>query len=119
MQNSIYIKLSLILFSAQLLSLNGFSQAKPKNGSGAFSTGKYRNLFKEYGHSDKDINKKLEATFQQLFYGDTAHATAFDAGRNENGPLIYVSDVPHYDIRTEGMSYGMMIAVQMNKNVHQ
>lgn len=115
MQNSAYFKLSLILLATQLFSATGFSQPQLKNGSGAYATGKYRNLFKEYGHGDKDINKKLESTFQQLFYGDTAHATAFVAGKNENGQLMYVSDVPHYDIRTEGMSYGMMIAVQMNK----
>ncbi|MGZ3754558.1 MAG: glycosyl hydrolase family 8 [Mucilaginibacter sp.] len=88
---------------------------KPDDGAGAYKTKKYRNFFKEYGHSDREIHEKLENGFQQLFHGDTAHATAFDAGKNENGPLMYVSDVPHYDIRTEGMSYGMMIAVQMNK----
>jgi len=89
--------------------------AKLNDGSGEYKTKKYRNFFKEYGHSDKEINDKLEASFHSLFYGDTAHATAFEAGKNENGPLMYVSDVPHYDIRTEGMSYGMMICVQMNK----
>ncbi len=88
---------------------------KLNDGKGAYKTKKYRNLFKEDGHSDKEIHNKIDAAFHQLFYGDTAHATAFDAGKNENGPLMYVSDVPHYDIRTEGMSYGMMIAVQLNK----
>ena len=85
------------------------------DGAGYYKTKKYHNFFKDYGHTDKEANSKTEAAFRQLFYGDTAHAVAFDAGRNENGPLMYVSDVPHYDIRTEGMSYGMMICVQMNK----
>jgi oligosaccharide reducing-end xylanase len=86
------------------------------NQKGAFYTGKYRDLFLEDGHSQKEITTKNETAFQQLFHGDSAtQAVYFTAGKNENGPLAYVSDVLHYDVRSEGMSYGMMIAVQMNK----
>ncbi|WP_448701384.1 glycosyl hydrolase family 8 [Mucilaginibacter sp. AW1-3] len=86
------------------------------NGNGAFASGKYRNLFKERGHTDKEITKKIEKAYQQLFFGDPeTQAIYFPAGRNEQGELAYISDVPHNDIRTEGMSYGMMIAVQLNK----
>jgi oligosaccharide reducing-end xylanase len=86
------------------------------NKKGAFYTGKYRNLFLEDGHSQKEITAKNEAAFQQLFHGDSAtQAVYFTAGKNENGALAYVSDVLHHDVRSEGMSYGMMIAVQMNK----
>ena len=35
------------------------------------------------------------------------------AGSNANGPLMYVTDWANHDVRTEGMSYGMMIAVQL------
>lgn len=92
------------------------AQTKTTDGAGAYATGQYRNLFKEQGHSEKEITKKIDAAFNQLFHGDTAkQAVYFEAGKNENGPLAYVSDVPHHDIRTEGMSYGMMIAVQLNK----
>ncbi|RYE28206.1 MAG: glycoside hydrolase [Sphingobacteriaceae bacterium] len=87
-----------------------------KNGSGAFATGKYRNLFKEQGHSEKEISAKITNGFNQLFYGDTAtQAIYFPVEKNVNGPMAYITDVPHFDIRTEGMSYGMMIAVQLNK----
>ncbi|MCR8560032.1 glycoside hydrolase [Mucilaginibacter sp. BJC16-A38] len=59
---------------------------------------------------------KIQAGFNQLFFGDPeSQAIYFPSGKNENGPLAYVSDVPHNDIRTEGMSYGMMIAVQLNR----
>lgn len=107
----------LLAFCIALLALTRVAaqDVKLNDGNGEFKTKKYRNFFKEYGHSDKEIKDKLEGAFQSLFYGDTAHVTAFDAGKNENGPLMYVSDVPHYDIRTEGMSYGMMICVQMDK----
>jgi oligosaccharide reducing-end xylanase len=92
------------------------STVKQENGSGAFATGKYRNLFLENGHSQKEISKKIEVVYQQFFHGDSASQTVcFPAGRNANGPMMYVSDVLHHDIRSEGISYGMMIAVQMNK----
>jgi oligosaccharide reducing-end xylanase len=86
------------------------------NGSGAYSTGIYPNLFKERGHSKKEIDGKITRAFNQLFFGNPdSEAVYFPAGTNENGPLAYVSDVPHHDIRSEGMSYGMMIAVQLNR----
>jgi oligosaccharide reducing-end xylanase len=85
------------------------------NGSGAFASGKYRNLFKENGHPEKEIIKKINSAFDQLFHGDSAQTVYFEAGKNEKGPLAYVSDVMHHDVRSEGMSYGMMICVQMDK----
>jgi len=88
----------------------------PEDGTGAYAAGKYRNLFAEDGHSKKEIAAKIEAAYQQLFHGDKqTQAIAFDAGKNENGPLMYVTDWANHDIRTEGMSYGMMITVQLDK----
>jgi oligosaccharide reducing-end xylanase len=96
--------------------LNGACGQKEKNPEGAFYTGKYRNLFLENGHSEKEISARIETAFQQLFHGDSAtQSVYFEAGRNENGPLAYVSDVLHNDVRSEGISYGMMIAVQMDR----
>jgi oligosaccharide reducing-end xylanase len=86
------------------------------NGAGAFATGHYRNLFAENGHTQPDIQNKIDSAFQQLFHGDpTNQAVFYYAGTNANGPLAYVTDIKHHDVRTEGLSYGMMIAVQMNK----
>jgi oligosaccharide reducing-end xylanase len=90
--------------------------AQPGDGSGAYSTGKYRNLFAEGGHSEREIRAKIDAAYQQLFHGDPQpQAIAFAAGGNENGPLMYITDWANHDARTEGMSYGMMIAVQLDK----
>jgi oligosaccharide reducing-end xylanase len=92
------------------------SHAQPGDGSGAFATGKYRNLFAEDGHSQREIRTKVDAAYQQLFHGDAqTQAIVFAAGSNANGPLMYVTDWANHDARTEGMSYGMMIAVQLNK----
>jgi oligosaccharide reducing-end xylanase len=87
-----------------------------KETEGAFYTGKYRNLFAENGHAKEEIMAKNETAFQQLFHGDSAsQAVYFKAGSNQNGPMANVCDVLHNDVRSEGISYGMMIAVQMNK----
>jgi len=92
------------------------TKTEKPDGRGAYHTGKYRNLFLENGHSLQEIKAKNEAAFQQLFHGDSAtQAIYFGAGKNENGPMAYVCDVLHNDIRSEGISYGLMIAVQMDK----
>jgi oligosaccharide reducing-end xylanase len=85
-------------------------------GSGAFVTSRYRNLFAEAGHSPQEISRKIGAAFQQLFHGDPDTQTVYySAGRNDNGPLAYLTDINNKDVRSEGMSYGMMIAVQLDK----
>jgi oligosaccharide reducing-end xylanase len=98
---------------------NGYSQvpgAVGKDGAGAFYTRHYRDLFAEQGHPAAASRTKIEAAFQQLFHGDKDSQTVFyEAGRNKNGPLAYVTDIANHDTRTEGMSYGMMIAVQMDR----
>lgn len=92
------------------------AKAAPEDGSGAYATGKYRNLFAEDGHSKKQIRAKIDAGYWQLFHGDPqTQAIAFAAGSNANGPLIYVTDWANHDVRTEGMSYGMMITVELDK----
>ena len=85
----------------------------PEPVKGAFETGIYPNLFKDYlGKSDAEIQGKLEAVFEQLFYGDnTTERVYYPVGSD----MAYISDIANQDVRTEGMSYGMMIAVQLNK----
>jgi oligosaccharide reducing-end xylanase len=84
--------------------------------TGAFATGHYRNLFVEGGHSPAEVSAKINATFQQLFHGNPANqAVYFSAGTNANGPLAFICDVNNHDVRSEGMSYGMMIAVQLDR----
>ena len=85
-------------------------------GSGAYATSQYRNLFVEAGHSSVEVSNKIIAAFQELFHGNPeTQAVYYPAGTNANGPLAYVTDIKHRDVRSEGLSYGMMIAVQMNR----
>ena len=86
------------------------------DGNGAFKTHQYRDLFAEQGHTAAESRAKVEKAFQQLFHGDGQEERIyFETGANENGPLAYITDWANNDARTEGMSYGMMIAVQLNK----
>ena len=78
----------------------------------SFATGKYRDLFREAGHSDAEIRAKLDAAWRQLFHGDGANERVYyPVGADE----AYIKDVGSNDVRSEGMSYGLMIAVQMDK----
>ena len=90
--------------------------ARPEDGQGAFATGKYRNLFAEAGYAQRDIDARITRAWDQLFYGDKDTQRLYTpAGTNDNGPLAYIPDIQHTDVRSEGMSYGMMIAVQLDK----
>ncbi len=88
----------------------------PGDGDGAYKTSQYRDLFAEQGHTPAESRAKIEKAFQQLFHGDGQEERIyFETGANANGPLAYMTDWANNDARTEGMSYGMMIAVQLNK----
>jgi oligosaccharide reducing-end xylanase len=88
----------------------------PGDGDGAYKTQHYRDLFAEQGHSPAETRAKIEKAFQQLFHGDGQEERVyFETGSNANGPLAYITDWANNDARTEGMSYGMMIAVELNK----
>lgn len=109
-----------ILFLSALLLISSNSIAKSdekgNNHHGSAHTGKYRNLFSELGYSKQTVSKKIQRAYQQLFNGDSKNQTVYySSGKNQQGNLAYIFDVNSKDVRSEGMSYGMMIAVQMNK----
>ncbi len=113
-------KEQIVLLTIALMLVAGatetLARSVPADGDGAYATGKYRNLFAEDGHSKRETHARIEAAYQQLFHGDPqTQAIAFVAGSNANGQLMYVTDWANHDVRTEGMSYGMMIAVQLGK----
>jgi endo-1,4-beta-D-glucanase Y len=86
--------------------------------TGAFASGIYRNLFKEWDPTltDAAITAKLDAYWTHFFTGtDDTGRLYYAAGSNSSGALAYIKDTGNNDVRSEGMSYGMMIAVQMNR----
>jgi oligosaccharide reducing-end xylanase len=76
---------------------------------GAWETGKYRNVFREAGYSQAAIDAKLAKAYHDVFEGPDR--VYFEVGDS----MAYVSDLKNRDARTEGLSYGMMVAVQLNK----
>jgi hypothetical protein len=61
----------------------------PSLAQGAFAAKEYRNVFKELGYADAAIEAKVDEA--------------------------YIMDIAHGDVRSEGMSYGMMMCVQLDK----
>ena len=81
--------------------------------AGAFHTGEYRNLFAEYlGKSDAEVQAKIDAAWEQLFYGNNDSERVYYPVGDD---MAYIEDIGNGDVRSEGMSYGMMIAVQLDK----
>ncbi|MDF2941426.1 MAG: Reducing end xylose-releasing exo-oligoxylanase [Herbinix sp.] len=75
---------------------------------GAFYTGEYRNLFKEFGYGEKEIEQKLENAYKTIFYGPEDEKFYHELGDD----MGYFEDTGNFDARTEGMSYAMMMCVQ-------
>jgi oligosaccharide reducing-end xylanase len=82
-------------------------------GAGAFRSGQYANLFSSLlGRSEREVQARLDSAFRQLFYGDDSTERVYYPVEPD---MAYIEDVLHDDVRTEGMSYGLMTAVQMDK----
>lgn len=76
-----------------------------------FETKQYRNLFSLIGKEDQEVKDRLDQIFETFFYGSEEERIYHPAGED----MGYLEDTGNHDARTEGMSYGMMICVQMDK----
>lgn len=107
--------LAVLLFGAFFPTVSRAREPRQEAGrtGGAYQTGVYPNLFVSMlGRSQKEVKDRLDSIFQQLFFGnDETERIYYPVGSDQ----AYIMDVASNDVRTEGMSYGMMIAVQMNK----
>ncbi|MBO4819889.1 MAG: YidC/Oxa1 family insertase periplasmic-domain containing protein [Prevotella sp.] len=99
-------KWSILLFLA--MAAIGMQAQKPWD-KGGFETQQYRNLFVEMGYNPMAVERKMQEVFNDVFTGP--NKVYFEVGDT----LGYISDIKNHDVRTEGMSYGLMIAVQMDK----
>jgi endo-1,4-beta-D-glucanase Y len=87
------------------------AQATPYHMQSAWNTGNYQNLFVYYGvmADDYAARNRLLEQYNQFFKGGTDQTVMYAADTDKS----YIKDINSNDIRSEGMSYGMMIAVQM------
>ncbi len=69
----------------------------------------YKNIFEEIGIDKEKIESRLEQIRQTFFY-DEKERLYYPAGDD----MAYIVDTGNMDVRTEGMSYGMMLCVQLN-----
>jgi oligosaccharide reducing-end xylanase len=95
-----------------LMLLVGWQAQGQDSMQGAFYTGEYPNLLKEWGLSDAEIQARIDQVWEQLFYGDDETERVYYPVGDD---MAYIADIANDDVRSEGMSYGMMIAVQLDK----
>lgn len=69
----------------------------------------YRNMFAEIGIPEREIQARLEEIRQYYFYGKEEERVYYPVGED----MGYICDTGNHDVRTEGMSYGMMLCVQL------
>ncbi|MDR2058361.1 MAG: family 43 glycosylhydrolase [Dysgonamonadaceae bacterium] len=102
-------------FTGVALGMYIYTNPAPKKGNlqawdkGAFETREYRNLFAEAGYTEEETDAKLADLFYQVFEGE--NRVYFEVGDS----MAYISDLKNHDVRTEGMSYGLMVAVQFDR----
>ncbi len=78
--------------------------------------GPTRNLFVEAGIAPEKVEARLTEAYRSLFHGDPANqAILFAAAPTEHGDAAFIMDIGNGDVRSEGMSYGMWIALQMDQ----
>ena len=68
----------------------------------------YTNLFAELGYSEQEIEERYLHIISTFFYG-SEEERIYHPVENDMG---YIVDTGNVDVRTEGMSYGMMMCVQ-------
>ena len=104
-----YYLIGCIFFLAFPISAKVHVVNKQNSSIDAFKPRNYRNVFLEYGYKKSDIDKKVAKAYYDLFEGP--NKIYFEVGDS----MGYVSDIKNKDARTEGLSYGLMVAVQLNK----
>ncbi|WP_075341627.1 glycosyl hydrolase family 8 [Tenacibaculum agarivorans] len=79
----------------------------------SFVTDVYRNMFVESGKNEVAVQQKLDQLWNRYFVNGNidSERLMYEVGND----MAYILDTGNNDIRSEGMSYGMMICVQLDK----
>lgn len=76
----------------------------------AFLKRTYPNVFAECGYEGEAVEQRIQRDYETVFFGPDD----ISIYRKTSGGMGYLVDTGNDDVRTEGMSYGMMLAVQRN-----
>ena len=68
------------------------------------------NLLEDYGYKSDEILQRVQDAYRTMFEGTEKERLYFETG--DEG---YILDTGNDDVRSEGMGFGMMMAVQMDK----
>ena len=79
----------------------------------SFPFNRYPNVFERLGYSPAAIEARTQEIFMTLFYGDENQRLYHIVGPD----MACFEDTGNHDVRTEGMSYAMMMCVQMNRKI--
>lgn len=71
---------------------------------------RFPNGFAEIGITDAQVDEKINATVKRFFHGSASERLYYESGDD----MAYMLDVGNKDVRSEGMSYGMMFTVQLD-----
>jgi len=92
----------------------GTGPMRPTTRAACTAPERYPNLFSEVlGVAPADVQAKMTSIVEQLFHG-TEQDQAIYFELSSNPAQAFIQDINSNDIRSEGQSYGMFIAVQMN-----
>ena len=72
-------------------------------------TRSYRNVFGQMGIPQEQIERRLEE-IKNTFFFEEEERVYYPVGED----MAYIMDTGNNDARTEGMSYGMMLCVQLD-----
>ncbi|SEN88772.1 reducing-end-xylose releasing exo-oligoxylanase [Amphibacillus marinus] len=79
---------------------------------GAYYTDSYQNFFTKHGIEPSAVEAKVKLTWEKLFTDHYPESQIYFEADEDMGYLV---DTGNHDVRTEGQSYGMMMAVQMDR----
>ena len=68
------------------------------------------NLFRRIGIADDEVESRIQSCFHQMFFDQTERLW-----HDVDADSACIVDTGNMDARTEGMSYGMMMCVQMDR----
>ncbi len=93
---------------------SGSGAVVPSPRTACMAPARYRNLFTEVlGQSASDVEAKMTGLAEQLFHGSAQDQPIYFE-LSSNPSQAYIEDIANDDVRSEGQSYGMFIAVELN-----